>query len=181
MLARRPKVKRLNIPKSASGMDIRDMLLAKQKKQGEEKAAKEIKKKEREQNKTRREEEKQIKRLQREKNRKEKQEKRMKEQERKRTLKNLKAIMSKLRYQADSDEDMSESDIPYAEDEDVCMEEDGNIDICGVCLVPESEGDEDQWMGCTGCDRWFHQQCVGYEGLTQEQLEQIPFLCTECI
>ncbi|KAJ5097526.1 hypothetical protein N7456_008247 [Penicillium angulare] len=70
--------------------------------------------------------------------------------------------------------------IPKAEDE----ESDTNQASCAACHlvripVETEEQDEDTWIGCDGCKRWFHIVCAGFKN-DREVRTVDKFICRAC-
>ncbi|XP_071109876.1 uncharacterized protein [Haliotis cracherodii] len=173
------------LPKSASGEDIRELLLEKKRKAEEEKQMKESRKRMREEIKLKREEEKAARKALREKEREEKRVQKRKQEDEKKAYKLLKQIEKKSKATLDSDEDLSESEIPYMDDDeyddddDIDFSDDSLRDFCHLCLGRDLAANDD-WVGCLNCTKWFHKNCLGYQTLTHQQLADLPFTCDTC-
>ena len=59
-------------------------------------------------------------------------------------------------------------------------EEEVDENVCGECQNEFDDGDEDEWVGCNHCTRWFHVQCTELIGLTREEVEATDFKCFVC-
>ena len=65
-----------------------------------------------------------------------------------------------------------EDEIPNEEDEDG-----GNEDaFCGAC--GENTGNDDFWIGCDVCQKWFHGKCVKITPARAEHIKQ--YKCPSC-
>ncbi|XP_071083865.1 uncharacterized protein [Haliotis cracherodii] len=181
--SRTQKYKPTVLPKSASGEDIRELLLEKKRKAEEEKQMKESRKRMREEIKLKREEEKAARKALREKEREEKRVQKRKQEDEKKAYKLLKQIEKKSKATLDSDEDLSESEIPYMDDDeyddDIDFSDDSLRDFCHLCLGRDLAANDD-WVGCLNCTKWFHKNCLGYQTLTHQQLADLPFTCDTC-
>ncbi|KAJ5668762.1 hypothetical protein N7462_009832 [Penicillium macrosclerotiorum] len=70
---------------------------------------------------------------------------------------------------------------PKVEEED----KDSNQASCAAChlvripVESEEQQDEDTWIGCDGCKRWFHILCAGFKN-DREVRTVDKFICREC-
>ena len=61
--------------------------------------------------------------------------------------------------------------------EDSNEEQDKDTTHCFTCGGTYMEGEEDQWVGCDDCYRWYHYQCAGFTTLPSSSQ---PFTCVLC-
>ena len=55
--------------------------------------------------------------------------------------------------------------------------EDDECEVCGGSYSGDSEKRKKAWIGCDGCDRWFHYWCAGYK---RKPSTRSQFLCYAC-
>ncbi|KAJ8049116.1 hypothetical protein HOLleu_01712 [Holothuria leucospilota] len=75
-------------------------------------------------------------------------------------------------------EHLSDED-EYDNDEE---EEEINPNKCPKCSRMY-DSDENQWVGCETCDRWFHKSCTDIEGankMSNSELNELEWLCEYC-
>ena len=59
----------------------------------------------------------------------------------------------------------------------VCSDSGDECEVCGGSYDDDSEKRKKAWIGCDGCDRWFHFWCAGYK---RKPSTRSQFLCYAC-
>ena len=62
------------------------------------------------------------------------------------------------------------------------IEEFGQQNVCGACEGSEEWDEDDKWLGCSKCTRWFHKSCLPreIENMNALELEKLEFHCILC-
>jgi hypothetical protein len=95
-----------------------------------------------------------------------------------------KAKKKRRAYASDSDEDDSYEEEDYEADELPVPpgpkqepDESDDDEPCGVCGDSATWEEEEAWVQCDKCQKWFHFECTGLKKLPTDD-EQ--YLCEEC-
>lgn len=94
-----------------------------------------------------------------------------------RAKKTEKAKRKKVQPPPQEDLDESDEDEEYNDDDDEI-----NPNKCPKCSKMY-DGNENQWVGCETCDRWFHKWCTDIEGankMSNSELNELEWLCEYC-
>ena len=78
------------------------------------------------------------------------------------------------------DDDISDHNIVYDDSSDCELEEETNI--CHACFGGEQWEENDKWVGCNHCSRWFHKACISneMENMSPEDIINYNLKCKVC-
>ena len=111
---------------------------------------------------------------------KRKEERERKKQEKEEMLKNKKTQKKKRKRAATSEEDEDPiREVVYDDSSDSNHEENN---FCYACYGEEHWTENDKWVGCGSCPRWFHKSCISreVEEMSEEELKKFNLRCDSC-